>query len=151
MKLSSVWVSYYLFACETSSTNFDRDQNTVVSYKIPEDFCMYLFCSQFSLKLTKCLINVHILTPHDLSANSCRLPSQSFDFCSLAGMTSLLSNTVGFGYFFAFLFFFYPGLCLPPETALHSISESHCRVLGLLISFVLTVLCTDPGFLSLCT
>lgn len=29
---------------------------------------MYLFCTQFSLKLTKCLINVYILTPHDLSA-----------------------------------------------------------------------------------
>lgn len=44
------------------------DQNTAVSYKIPKDFWIYLFCTQFSLKLTKCLINVYILTPHDLPA-----------------------------------------------------------------------------------
>lgn len=136
-----------MFTCGISIPNFDRDHNTLVFSAIPKVFLIYIVCTQFSLELIKCLINVHILTPHDLSATFLLVAFTEFDFCSLARTASLLSNTLGLELFLSFCSSFRKG-CAYLLRLLCSTSESQCGVLCLLILFVLTVLCSDPGFLS---
>lgn len=150
MKVPSGWVSYYLFACGITIPNFDRDQNTSVSSEIPKVFWISIFCTQCSLKLTMCLINVHILTPHDLSATFFLVAFTELWF-SLSSQNSFLTEQyLEFRAFLSFCSSFIKG-CAYLLRLLSSTSESHSRVLGLLISFVLTVFCSDPGFLSPCT
>lgn len=116
----------------------------------PKGFLIYIFCIQFSLKLMKCLFNVHILTPHDLSATLLFAAFTELWFLFSGQYSFFTEQYFGFRTFLSFCSSFIMGsaylLRLPCST-----SESHCRVLGLLISFVLIVLCSDPGFLSPCT